>query len=318
MHAAKQIETIIENIERVVVGKRQEISLSLVAILAGGHVLLEDVPGVGKTVMVKAIAKSFGAHFKRIQFTPDLLPSDVTGVSIYNQKSQEFEFRRGPIMANIVLADEINRTSPKTQSSLLEALEEGHVTIDGDTHAIEQPFFVMATQNPIEYAGTFPLPEAQLDRFLLKIKLGYPSPDEELDILSRLENQHPLDQITPVLDTAELLQLRAQVSSVYIDEAMKSYLVSIVQETRNDEFISLGVSPRGSIALLKAAKALALVNGRDYVLPDDIKYLAIPVLSHRLTLSTQARMSGVTTHEVLEKLINRIRVPVPKRRLTSS
>lgn len=318
MHAAKQIETIIENIERVVVGKRQEISLSLVAILAGGHVLLEDVPGVGKTVMVKAIAKSFGAHFKRIQFTPDLLPSDVTGVSIYNQKSQEFEFRRGPIMANIVLADEINRTSPKTQSSLLEALEEGHVTIDGETHAIEQPFFVMATQNPIEYAGTFPLPEAQLDRFLLKIKLGYPSPDEELDILSRLENQHPLDQITPVLDTADLLQLRAEASSVYIDEAMKSYLVQIVQETRNDEFISLGVSPRGSIALLKAAKALALVNGRDYVLPDDIKYLAIPVLSHRLTLSTQARMSGVTTHEVLEKLINRIRVPVPKRRLTSS
>ncbi|MGN7311980.1 AAA family ATPase [Alkalicoccobacillus gibsonii] len=318
MHAAKQIETIIENIERVVVGKRQEISLSLVAILAGGHVLLEDVPGVGKTVMVKAIAKSFGAHFKRIQFTPDLLPSDVTGVSIYNQKSQEFEFRRGPIMANIVLADEINRTSPKTQSSLLEALEEGHVTIDGDTHAIEQPFFVMATQNPIEYAGTFPLPEAQLDRFLLKIKLGYPNPDEELDILNRLENQHPLDQITPVLDTADLLELRAQVGSVYIDEAMKSYLVQIVQETRNDELISLGVSPRGSIALLKAAKALALVNGRDYVLPDDIKYLAIPVLSHRLTLSTQARMSGVSAHEVIEKLINRIRVPVPKRRLTSS
>lgn len=252
MHAAKQIETIIENIERVVVGKRQEISLSLVAILAGGHVLLEDVPGVGKTVMVKAIAKSFGAHFKRIQFTPDLLPSDVTGVSIYNQKSQEFEFRRGPIMANIVLADEINRTSPKTQSSLLEALEEGHVTIDGDTHAIEQPFFVMATQNPIEYAGTFPLPEAQLDRFLLKIKLGYPNPDEELDILNRLENHHPLDQITPVLDTADLLELRAQVGSVYIDEAMKSYLVQIVQETRNDELISLGVSPRGSIALLKA------------------------------------------------------------------
>ncbi|MBM0067566.1 AAA family ATPase [Alkalicoccobacillus gibsonii] len=318
MHAAKQIETIIENIERVVVGKRQEISLSLVAILAGGHVLLEDVPGVGKTVMVKAIAKSFGAHFKRIQFTPDLLPSDVTGVSIYNQKSQEFEFRRGPIMANIVLADEINRTSPKTQSSLLEALEEGHVTIDGDTHAIEQPFFVMATQNPIEYAGTFPLPEAQLDRFLLKIKLGYPNPDEELDILNRLENHHPLDQITPVLDTADLLELRAQVGSVYIDEAMKSYLVQIVQETRNDELISLGVSPRGSIALLKAAKALALVNGRDYVLPDDIKYLAIPVLSHRLTLSTQARMSGVSAHEVIEKLINRIRVPVPKRRLTSS
>lgn len=318
MHAAKQIETIIENIERVVVGKRQEISLSLVAILAGGHVLLEDVPGVGKTVMVKAIAKSFGAHFKRIQFTPDLLPSDVTGVSIYNQKSQEFEFRRGPIMANIVLADEINRTSPKTQSSLLEALEEGHVTIDGDTHAIEQPFFVMATQNPIEYAGTFPLPEAQLDRFLLKIKLGYPNPDEELDILNRLENHHPLDQIAPVLDTADLLELRAQVGSVYIDEAMKSYLVQIVQETRNDELISLGVSPRGSIALLKAAKALALVNGRDYVLPDDIKYLAIPVLSHRLTLSTQARMSGVSAHEVIEKLINRIRVPVPKRRLTSS
>ncbi|MFK3939125.1 AAA family ATPase [Alkalihalobacillus sp. NPDC078783] len=318
MHAAKQIETIIENIERVVVGKRKEISLSLVAILAGGHVLLEDVPGVGKTVMVKAIAKSFGAHFKRIQFTPDLLPSDVTGVSIYNQKSQEFEFRRGPIMANIVLADEINRTSPKTQSSLLEALEEGHVTIDGDTHAIDQPFFVLATQNPIEYAGTFPLPEAQLDRFLLKIKLGYPTPSEELDILNRLENQHPLDQITPVLDTADLLQLRAQVGSIYIDEAMKSYLVQIVQETRNDELISLGVSPRGSIALLKAAKALALVNGRDYVLPDDIKYLAAPVLAHRMTLSTQARMSGVTTHEVIEKLINRIGVPVPKRRLTSS
>lgn len=318
MHSTEHVEKVIANIERVVVGKRNEIELSLVALLAGGHVLLEDVPGVGKTMMVKAIAKSFGANFKRIQFTPDLLPSDVTGVSIYNQKTQEFEFKQGPIMANIVLADEINRTSPKTQSSLLEALEEGNVTIDGETHRLEQPFFVMATQNPIEYAGTFPLPEAQLDRFLLKIKLGYPDLDDELEILNRLENKHPIEQIKAVLDTSELLILRDQAAAIFADQNIKNYLIQIVHETRKSELIDLGVSPRGSIALMKAAKALALVAGREYVLPDDIKRLAGPVLAHRLTLSTQARMSNVSADEVIQQILNSVEIPVSRRRLTSS
>ncbi|MCM2676944.1 AAA family ATPase [Alkalicoccobacillus plakortidis] len=318
MHSTEHVEKVIANIERVVVGKRNEIELSLVALLAGGHVLLEDVPGVGKTMMVKAIAKSFGANFKRIQFTPDLLPSDVTGVSIYNQKTQEFEFKQGPIMANIVLADEINRTSPKTQSSLLEALEEGNVTIDGETHRLEQPFFVMATQNPIEYAGTFPLPEAQLDRFLLKIKLGYPDLDDELEILNRLENKHPIEQIKAVLDTSELLTLRDQAAAIFADQNIKNYLIQIVHETRKSELIDLGVSPRGSIALMKAAKALALVAGREYVLPDDIKRLAGPVLAHRLTLSTQARMSNVSADEVIQQILNSVEIPVSRRRLTSS
>ena len=318
MRSTAQVDKIIANIEQVVVGKRQEIELSLVALLAGGHVLLEDVPGVGKTMMVKALAKSIGARFKRIQFTPDLLPSDVTGVSIYNQKTQEFEFKEGPIMANIVLADEINRTSPKTQSSLLEALEEGNVTIDGETHLLDQPFFVMATQNPIEYAGTFPLPEAQLDRFHVKIRLGYPQFDEELEVLNRLENQHPIEQLEPVIDTAELLTLKEQVSAIFADQDVKSYLIRIVHETRDNPYIELGVSPRGSIALMKAAKALALVNGREYVLPDDIKRLAVPVLAHRMILSTQARMSNQTAENIIEQILDRVDVPISRRRLTSS
>ncbi|MDQ0208471.1 AAA family ATPase [Alkalicoccobacillus murimartini] len=318
MRSAEKVEMVIANIERVVVGKRQEVELSLVALLAGGHVLLEDVPGVGKTMMVKAIAKSLGANFKRIQFTPDLLPSDVTGVSIYNQKTQEFEFKQGPIMSNIVLADEINRTSPKTQSALLEALEEGNVTIDGETHQLQQPFFVMATQNPIEYAGTFPLPEAQLDRFLLKIKLGYPTLQDELEVLNRLENQHPIDQLESVIDTTELLTLREQVAAIFVDQDIKNYLVQIIHQTRGNDLIELGVSPRGSIALMKAAKALALLNGREYVLPDDIKRLAVPVLAHRMTLSTQARMSNLSAREIIQQILSRVEVPVSRRRVTST
>ncbi|TSB44671.1 AAA family ATPase [Alkalicoccobacillus porphyridii] len=318
MRSTAQINKIIANIEQVVVGKRQEIELSLVALLAGGHVLLEDVPGVGKTMMVKALAKSIGAKFKRIQFTPDLLPSDVTGVSIYNQKTQEFEFKEGPIMANIVLADEINRTSPKTQSALLEALEEANVTIDGDTHLLDQPFFVMATQNPIEYAGTFPLPEAQLDRFHVKIKLGYPNFQEELEVLNRLENQHPIEKLEAVIDTSELVALKQQVSAIFADQDIKSYLIRIVHETRENPYIELGVSPRGSIALMKAAKALALINDREYVLPDDIKRLAVPVLAHRMILSTQARMSNHSAENIIQQILERVDIPTSRRRLTSS
>lgn len=258
--ATKRINEVIENIEQVVVGKRNEIKLSLVALFAGGHVLLEDVPGVGKTMMVKAISKSLGAEFKRIQFTPDLLPSDVTGVSIYNQKTQQFEFRRGPIMSHIVLADEINRTSPKTQAALLESLEESSVTVDGETIKLEKPFFVMATQNPVEYAGTFPLPEAQLDRFLMKLKLGYPDELEEFEVLSRVQYNHPLDQLEAVISTNEVLSIQEEVLNVFVSDDVKSYIVELVQATRRNRYVELGVSPRGTIALMKAAQAYALLK----------------------------------------------------------
>lgn len=307
-----QIKAVLENIEKVMIGKREIAELSIVALLAKGHVLLEDVPGVGKTMMVRALAKSFDAQFKRIQFTPDLLPSDVVGVSIYNPKTMEFEFRPGPIMGDIVLADEINRTSPKTQSALLEGMEEASVTIDGNTLKIAQPFFVMATQNPIEYEGTYPLPEAQLDRFLLKIRMGYPTKEQEVEILRRAENGAPIEKIQAVLSVAQLIELQELVLGVYVEDSVKNYMVELASQTRKDSYVYLGVSPRASIALMKASQAYAFIKGRSYVTPDDVQYLAPFVFSHRLMLKPDARYDGVTAGEIIERII--AKVPVPTKR----
>ncbi|KOS67129.1 ATPase AAA [Lysinibacillus contaminans] len=307
-----QIQAVLENIEKVMIGKRGIAELCVVALLSKGHVLLEDVPGVGKTMMVRALAKSFDAQFKRIQFTPDLLPSDVVGVSIYNPKTMEFEFRPGPIMGDIVLADEINRTSPKTQSALLEGMEEASVTIDGNTLKIAQPFFVMATQNPIEYEGTYPLPEAQLDRFLLKIRMGYPTKEQEVEILRRAENGAPIEKIQAVLSVTQLVELQELVLGVYVEDSVKNYMVELALQTRQDSYVYLGVSPRASIALMKASQAYAFMKGRSYVTPDDVQYLVPFVFSHRLMLKPDARYDGVTAEEIIERII--AKVPVPTKR----
>lgn len=308
----QQIQAVIENIEKVMIGKREVAELSIVALLAGGHVLLEDVPGVGKTMMVRSLSKSVGANFKRIQFTPDLLPSDVIGVSIYNPKTLQFEFRPGPIVGNIILADEINRTSPKTQAALLEAMEEASITIDGETLDISKPFFVMATQNPIEYEGTYPLPEAQLDRFLLKIKMGYPTAQQEIEVLRRVENRQPIQEIEAVMSVEELLKLQQHVKQVYVEDGVKSYIVDIARATRNHQNVYLGVSPRASIALMKAAQAYAFMQNRDFVKPDDIKYLAPFVFSHRLILAPEARYEGIQPEKVIQEVIQQIFVPVKR------
>jgi MoxR-like ATPase len=306
------IEKILENIEKVMIGKRNVAELSLVALLAGGHVLLEDVPGVGKTMMVRALAKSVNANFRRIQFTPDLLPSDVTGVSIYNPKEMEFQFRPGPLMGNIILADEINRTSPKTQSALLEGMEEASVTIDGVTHKLPKPFFVMATQNPIEYEGTYPLPEAQLDRFLLKMKMGYPDIAEEMEVLNRAQKQPPIEDLYPAIDLEGLLALQQEIKEVFVDQTLKRYIVDIVNGTRSYRGVYLGASPRGSIALMKAAQAYACMYGRDYCLPDDIQYLAPFVLGHRIILKSEAKFEGISAEEIVNQVVARIHVPVKR------
>lgn len=306
------IERILTNIERVMIGKRDAVELSVLALLAEGHVLLEDVPGVGKTMMVRALAKSISATFKRIQFTPDLLPSDVTGVSIYNPKAMEFQFCPGPIMGHIILADEINRTSPKTQSALLEAMEEGSVTIDGVTHYLEKPFFVMATQNPIDYQGTYPLPEAQLDRFLLKIKMGYPAIDQEVEVLSRAQTSQPIQELQHVVDLDELRGLQQKTKTVYVDETVKRYIVGIADRTRKDDNVYLGVSPRGSIALMKAAQAYAFMYNRDFVIPDDVQYLAQHVLAHRIILKSEAKYAGLTEEVVINRIVSSLPVPVQR------
>lgn len=312
MSFAREIEVILNNIEKVLIGKKDIAELSLTALLAGGHVLLEDVPGVGKTMMVKALSKSIGADFKRIQFTPDLLPSDVLGVSIYNPKEMAFEFRPGPIVGNIILADEINRTSPKTQSALLEGMEESSITVDGKTIQIPQPFFVMATQNPIEYEGTYPLPEAQLDRFLFKLKMGYPSKHDEIEMLERAEKNVPLEQIGSVLSLGELIKLQRAVIDVNVDQTVKSYMIDCVAQTREHPYVYLGVSPRGTLALMRACQAYALVKGRTYVTPDDVQYLAPFVFSHRMILQPEAKLEGITTNEIIERILTNVRVPIDR------
>lgn len=310
MHS--KIELIIENIEKVMIGKRDVAELSIMALLAGGHVLLEDVPGVGKTMMVKALAKSVSADFKRIQFTPDLLPSDVIGVSIYNPKTLQFEFRPGPIVGNIILADEINRTSPKTQSALLESMEEASVTIEGETLHINKPFFVMATQNPIEYEGTYTLPEAQLDRFLIKINMGYPSAQEEVEVLRRAISTERVADLAPVISLEELLELQEEVRNVYVEDSVKSYIVQLARATRSVSEVYLGVSPRASIALMKASQAYAKMHDRDYVKPDDVQYLAPYVFGHRLILKPEARYEGVTTEGLLNRIIEKSVIPIKR------
>lgn len=306
----QQVQDILNNIEKVMIGKREIAELSVVALLAGGHVLLEDVPGVGKTMMVRALSKSVGADFKRIQFTPDLLPSDVIGVSIYNPKTLQFEFRPGPIVANIVLADEINRTSPKTQAALLESMEEASVTVDGETIQIPKPFFVMATQNPIEYEGTYPLPEAQLDRFLLKIQMGYPSGSEEIEVLRRAEHKAPITEISSVLTIEQLRDMQQQVQTVHVSERVKEYIVSLARATRDHVRVYLGVSPRASIALMKATQAYAFMHNRDFVTPDDVQYLAPFVFSHRIILQPDARYEGLTVNRIMEQVVSKQPVPI--------
>ncbi|ADP31096.1 MoxR family ATPase [Bacillus atrophaeus] len=302
----------VEHIDKVMIGKRDIAILSLAAILAKGHVLLEDVPGVGKTMMVRSLAKSIGADFKRIQFTPDLLPSDVTGVSIYNSKTMEFEYRPGPIMGHIVLADEINRTSPKTQSALLEAMEEGSVTVDGKTMPLAEPFLVMATQNPVEYEGTYPLPEAQLDRFLFKLRMGYPSVEEELEVLALQEKSHPIETMEPVITKEQFVRLQQEVQHVQVDASIKAYIVDLTHKTRQHPSVYLGVSPRGSIALMKAAQAYALMHNRDYVIPDDIQYLAPYSLPHRMILHSEAKFEGMQSEAVIREIISNAKVPVQR------
>lgn len=311
-HKHPKLKKVIDNIENVIIGKRNIVELSLVALLADGHVLLEDVPGVGKTMMVRSLAKSINASFKRIQFTPDLLPSDVTGVSIYNPQLQEFIFRPGPIMGNIILADEINRTSPKTQAALLEGMEEASVTVDGVTRQLEKPFFVMATQNPIEYEGTYPLPEAQLDRFLLKMKIGYPTIQEEMEVLNLARKAKPIEDLEPVISMEEIRVLQEEVLEIHVEDTIKRYLVDLSARTRIHPNVSLGVSPRGTISLMKAAQAYALLNGRDYVLPDDVQYLAPAVLSHRIILKSEAKYGGIDAESIIQDIVRKIPVPVKR------
>ena len=300
---------VIENVEKVIVGKREAVELTLIGLLAQGHLLIEDVPGVGKTMLARAIAKSIGCSFRRIQFTPDMLPSDVTGVSVFNQKTLEFEFRPGPVMAQIVLTDEINRATPKTQSALLEAMEERQTTVDGITYPMKRPFLVMATQNPIEYEGTFPLPEAQLDRFMLRISLGYPSKPDEIKILDAQQFRHPIEALEQVVTVDELMEAQEQVKQAYVDDLIKNYIVDLVGMTREHPDAYLGASPRGSITLYKCAQVRAMLHDRDYVIPDDVKALAVSALPHRLIVSPSARIKDVDPRSVVEDVLQSVPVP---------
>ena len=306
---AAAVQRVINNVEKVIVGKAESVAFSLIAVVCRGHILIEDVPGVGKTVLTKAIARSIGCTFKRIQFTPDLLPSDITGVSIYNQKTDNFEFRAGPIVAQIVLADEINRATPKTQSALLEAMEETQITIDGLTYRLPEPFMVMATQNPIEYEGTFPLPEAQLDRFMMNIKLGYPNASDEMNILDTHQFHHPLDDLEQIMTAEELVVIQKQIRSIHVDPSIREYIVAIANATRNHNNIYLGSSPRGSLALYRTSQALAAIRGRGYVIPDDVKLLAKPTLAHRIIVTPAARVRAITSTAVLDEILQSVPVP---------
>lgn len=302
---------IVDNISRVIVGKLDCIELLLVALLADGHVLLEDLPGLGKTVIAKCLAKSIGGAFRRVQFTPDLLPSDVTGFNVYNQQTGQFAFQPGPVMTNVLLADEINRTIPRTQSSLLESMEERQATVDGTTYCLPQPFFVLATQNPIELEGTFPLPEAQLDRFLLRARLGYPNQEEELEILDRFQTEDPLSQLTAVASPEQVVELQHARREVRISPPVREYIVSLARATRTHPSFRLGASPRASLSLMRAGQALAALRGRDFVLPDDVKHLAVPVLAHRLILKEEGRFRGEDPERFLEEILSQMPVPAP-------
>ena len=300
---------VVNNVQTVIIGKQNEVRFTLLALLCEGHLLIEDVPGVGKTMLARAIARSIGCTFRRIQFTPDMLPSDVTGVSIYNQKTQEFEFRAGPIMAQMVLTDEINRATPKTQSALLEAMEERQITVDGVTYPSARPFMVLATQNPIEYEGTFPLPEAQVDRFMMRINLGYPLKNHEVDMLTRQSDHHPIQDVDQVVTVEDLVEAQRAARTVYVDNLVKEYIVDLVNTTRDHPDIYLGASPRGSLALFNASRAWAAMEGRDFVVPDDIKLLAESTLAHRLIVSPSARIKNVNARQVIEDSLRHTPVP---------
>ena len=302
-------ERIVSAVSQVILGKRNEIRLTALGLLCRGHLLLEDIPGVGKTMMAKALAKAVGCSFSRIQFTPDMLPSDITGVSIFNPKSREFEFRAGPIMAQIVLADEINRATPKTQSALLEAMEEGQMTVDGITYRLSNPFLILATQNPIEYEGTFPLPEAQLDRFLLRIKMGYPQPQDELRILASQQYQHPLENLQQVVSLQELLTVQQAIKEVYVAKEVQQYIINLITASRRHSDVYLGSSPRGSLALFRTAQARAAMSGRDFVIPDDVKALAETTLAHRIIVGPAARIKNITSRTIVQDILQATPVP---------
>ena len=303
-----ELKEIKENVNKIIIGKSQVIDLILTSILAGGHVLLEDTPGTGKTVLAKSIAKSINSNFKRIQFTPDLLPSDITGLNIFNQKENQFTFIKGPIFTNILLADEINRATPRTQSSLLESMEEKQITTDGTTRYLEKPFLVIATQNPIETAGTFPLPEAQLDRFMMQLNMGYPTENEELEIINRFISDNPLEKVNAVCNKENIIEMQNLISTVFVHNSIRNYIVNIVQATRKNSSIALGISPRGTLALLKSSQVYAAINGRNYVIPDDVKFLAPFVLAHRI-IPSNGFSNRKTNVELINKLVSGIEVP---------
>jgi len=307
---SKTIDILIDNMEKIIIGKRSVIEHLLVALFSDGHVLIEDVPGVGKTQLVATLARSVNGAFNRVQFTPDVMPSDIMGFSMFNPGTREFEYREGAAMCNFLLADEINRTSPKTQSSLLEIMEEFQVTVDGKTYKLPRPFMVLATQNPIENFGTYPLPEAQMDRFFLKLSIGYPDKNEEKMIIDRFGNENPLDSLEPVTTTQELIELKEQVKKVRVEECLKDYIINIISATRNDKNVVLGCSPRGSLNLYKASKAWAFIKGRGYVLPDDIQKMAVPVLAHRIIISQEAKMNNSNSSKVIADIIQNTKVPV--------
>ncbi|MGP3778538.1 AAA family ATPase [Halanaerobium saccharolyticum] len=310
MQNIEKVQKIIDNVEEVILGKNRVIKLALAAMMAEGHILFEDVPGVGKTILVRSLARSIGCSFKRVQFTPDLLPSDITGVSIYNQKTNEFEFREGPILSQVVLADEINRATPRTQSALLESMAEKQITVEGVSRRLSDPFIVMATQNPIEYDGTFPLPEAQLDRFLIRLEIGYPAEAEEQMILKNLQLEHPVEKLEAVMTDQEFIELQSDVKKVHVDQKLRKYIVELVNQSRSHSDLELGASPRGSIALMKMAQAWAVINERDYIIPDDIKEIAAAVLAHRIIIKSKSRLRGADKEKIVKEIIRRTEVPV--------